>query len=235
MERTLRQEGMSGANGGGIQAWSTEVPYEPLIVFAVGDILRSAQFNAWALDRGLRFKRMIGTWRGTTEHSFIARWNDRHLFLSWLAGQESVLRLSSAFRHGMLFPHRRAALHVVYPNGIISGVGQYVGLYALAGEARPDGDFTYDPEAKLYWHIEPGTGEDPAADEVAYALTYPKPTLAALKRAPGPTPGPRGYHDVNNGAIVAEQPGNLDTGAHSPWPVDTARLSERGEFYGKAG
>jgi hypothetical protein len=175
---------------GGVQGWSSAAPYASLVVFAVGGILRAAQFNAWALEHGLRFKPMVGKWQGITERSFIVFEADLARILPWVRDEERLMLLGPAYRNGTLYGHRRAWL--VDPKGMEED--EYLGLYTHAG-LDTSGDWTYDPATDMYWHIEPGTGVDPASDEIAFALTHPGLGEPKPMKPETPSKGPRGYHD----------------------------------------
>jgi hypothetical protein len=162
--------GLAAASSG-IADHSTESPYKSYVVFAVGDLLRSAQFTAWATQAGLPFKQGIGSYKGTQERCFIVPEVDALIadLEPWLAGQETVLRLGPAYRNGIMYGHRRAELFDVEPNG--SWIGPfassiYLGLYGWVGSTHaPEGDWTYFPDLGFFAMRE-GTGKDPAEDEI---------------------------------------------------------------------
>jgi len=179
----------------GIQDWSTEGPYTKLAVFAVGDLLRSAQFVAWATARGMGFKQVVGAWKGKQERAFITDANDIPLLReTWLAGQEAIMFLDPAYRNGRLYGNRRAYLQTLGPVG--NPLDEtYIGLfrrYMQAGQPDVDG-WTFDPTTGQFWivHTE---GEGPEADDYLSVYAPPKRTRAIPLGVP--SVGPRGYHDV---------------------------------------
>lgn len=141
----------------GIADHSTESPFTTYVLFAVGDLLRAAQFTAWATAAGLPFKQGIGSWKGEQERCFIVPEVDAlmHDLTPWLAGQETVLRLGPAYRDGIMYGHRHAELIDVSPTGAWLGPfasSQYAGLYGWIGEthAPAAGDWTWFPDQGFF-------------------------------------------------------------------------------------
>jgi hypothetical protein len=143
------------AYGSGVCAHSGASAYETFYVFEVGSVLRSQEFNAWALDKGLRFKRVLGSYEGKPNYAFIVAASDFRMtdMFRWLKGQESVLELGPLAGRGA----RPAKLIWLDSEGWYSGrpdtpLGR---LYATTRDyALRQPGWTYDPETDTYFVAE---------------------------------------------------------------------------------
>jgi hypothetical protein len=169
--------GLAAASAdGGVVNHSTESPFKSYVVFAVGDLLRSAQFTAWATQAGLPFKQGIGSYKGTQERCFIMPEVDALMadLGPWLAGQETVLRLGPAYRNGIMYGHRRAELFDVDLRGGWVGPfasSVYLGLYGWVGSTYPpQGDWTFFPDLGFF-ALRDGSGVGAVEDEIEATAT----------------------------------------------------------------
>lgn len=80
---------------GGVCSHSTSTRWGDWAIFCVGnDPYREAAFTTWAAATGIKFKSLIGCYKGVTERSFLVSMEDffEHIDTSeWIKDQESVL------------------------------------------------------------------------------------------------------------------------------------------------
>lgn len=135
--------------GSGVRGSSTDRPFKSYVIFAVGDLVRSAAFVTWLEERGLRYQQGVGSWKGQQERCFVLEADDvlgNPDFEPWLAGQEAILFLEPAYRNGKLYGSRPAWLS--YPTDDKSS--DFIGNYGYAGQTQPKGDWTYLPGNGFY-------------------------------------------------------------------------------------
>lgn len=149
-----------------VSSWesrSDAAAFNRFVVFSVGGILEANQFKAWALNEGVAFKALWGSWRGETEPSFIVEdTNENRLRLAyWVKGQKTLLCLGPAYRKRpdglyQLFGNREAVLDWLEPDGYavtkrepLEGLWQAVGKeQALALDS-----WTFDPTENQYYAV----------------------------------------------------------------------------------
>jgi hypothetical protein len=104
---------------------------------------------SWAYNGSLKFKRLLGMYKGTAEQSFImsrADFDEHVADSKWLNGEESILVLGAADARD----HRPAAL--VYKDGRTVQLGRFKSV-TRATALRSD-CWTYDPLTREYFVAE---------------------------------------------------------------------------------
>lgn len=164
----------------GVWPGSTSALTSSFVIFSVGDdILRQAQFNAWAVANGLAFKRLIGSYKGQAEHSFICPAENLPMLSDWLTGQESVLHLGPLYRDGIAHGDREARLGFLREDGtaVSPPATQRLGLYGWAprDEALRQEAWTYDPTLDEYFICRAQVGTAQAGQALMQAADEAQP------------------------------------------------------------
>lgn len=158
----------------GLQPYSGSHMWEPYIIFEVGyDKLRQQQFKAWALDRSVGFKELVGSYKEQVATSFIinARAFPEVLRHGWLDREESVLYLDACYApiSGKSYTKRRARLLYgrgdredykdlwllteIDPEYELAMVAEFIGDWQEVGhdEAMKLDAWTFDPSTNKYY------------------------------------------------------------------------------------
>lgn len=149
--------------------------YASFRVFAVGTILRAAQFNAWALEHSVRFKALVGAWNGKMERSFIVPETEVPRLDNWFADEEATLLLGPRWRAvGTDLPgmHGSRDATLIYRNGDRLDAGLWVDV--PRADALRFENWTYDPLRDKYSVCVPRDSEAARA----HVAGYPNPLRA---------------------------------------------------------
>jgi len=142
---------------GGIQGWSTPSPYIECLIFCVGNnIGKESAFRAWAAEKGIGFKNLMGSYKGVSERSFLIAYEDSGTCQFWFRNEETVLHLSSMYRKNdkglmQMFGARKATL--LDPKG---GKVADLGILRIVTPeyALKQDNWTLDISRGTYWTTE---------------------------------------------------------------------------------
>lgn len=146
----------------GWESRSDDSAFKRYIVFEVGGIADAAAFRAWALENGLAFKSLQGSWKGRHNPAFIVEDTPsiRLKIAYWVRKQEALLCLGPAYRlreDGLyqLFGNREAILDWLEPDGYTVSYREPIGLFGAVSKAtalRLE-DWTFDPTENQYYAV----------------------------------------------------------------------------------
>ena len=132
----------------GVCTHSSDWFWDRYVVFCVGQSkVRQQAFKAWAYSNGIKFKELVGAYKGVTEASFITNEKNLDAIMPWIVQEESILVLD--------VPKNLGGGRHVRPAKLIYGDGREVSLpdwrqvhrdYAMDQEA-----WTYDPQQQAYF------------------------------------------------------------------------------------
>lgn len=118
---------------------------ETFFIFCVGQSLITINaFRASMANQGIPIKPLIGSYQGTTEHSFIARMSDYRHIEPWLNDEESILHI-----HDYDARDNPRATLLYLKEGTEIDLGR---MYPVSREeALAEHSWTYDPVYQRYF------------------------------------------------------------------------------------
>jgi hypothetical protein len=146
------------AYAGGVCGHSTPARWNDWAIFCVGnDPYREAGFTTWANGCGLKFKSLIGSYKGQQERSFLVSMADYERCIKnsgWIKQEESVLLLRPRRKDdGTLLKCYDAPIdaYLVYEGDR----SEWIGLWQETHEANAKAGegWTYDPQFGTWFNV----------------------------------------------------------------------------------
>ena len=149
-ERKPHEAVISPTMNPGIALHSGSSDYEIFRIFAVSSLLKAAEFRAWALDRRMRFKSLLGSWEGVQEPCFIIYEGDTGEAYPWFADQKATLHLGPAYREGRRHGSRVATTYWAGPDGTVTETPCGLFVDAPRDWAILQDSWTFDPTRNAF-------------------------------------------------------------------------------------
>ena len=147
----------------GVTTHSTPDIWQEFVIFSIddcefdtpGNTERAFAFEQWCKLSGLSPVRLIGSYKGQSEHSWIIPAETffktavgNEMAAEWCSNQESVLHLSK--------PEKRARAwrdaNLLYQSGDFVGIGKFKNVTSSEAKAREA--WTHNPNNGAYWICE---------------------------------------------------------------------------------